>query len=421
MKKLFVTATVLFFVLALVSVSSATNGYFSHGFSIKNEGLAGTGVALPLDSLATSMNPAGMAFVGTRIDVGLNVFNPNRGYTVSGNPSGFPRTFGLEPGTVESDSEWFVIPAFGANKMLNENSSLGIAIFGNGGMNTNYDKRTFGDPTSTRTGVDLMQLFITPSYAVKLHPKHAIGVSPIFAYQSFEAKGLRSFAGFSSDPSKLSNNDHDSSFGYGGRIGYLGEILPDLFLGASYQTRIYMTKFGDYKGLFAEHGNLDIPQNWTLGLAFKATPALIFAADIQKIYYSDVNSIHNPLLPNLAVSRLGDDNGAGFGWKDMSVFKAGVQWESSDVWTWRAGYSYGEQPTDSSQVLFNILAPGVIQNHVTAGFTRKICKNQGIDFAVMHAFSHSVLGPNPLEVPGQQTIRLRMNQWEASVGYSWTF
>ena len=421
MKKLFMTGAVLFFVLALVSVSSATNGYFTHGFSIKNQGLAGVGVALPLDSLATSTNPAGMAFVGTRIDVGLSLFNPNRGYTVSGNPSGVQGTFGLEPGTVESDSEWFVIPAIGANKMLNENNALGIAIFGNGGMNTNYDKRTFGDPTSSRTGVDLMQAFITPTYAVKLHPKHAVGVSAILAYQSFEAKGLRSFAGFSSDPSKLSNNNHDSSYGYGARFGYLGEVFPNLFLGASYQTNIWMSKLGDYRGLFAERGDFDIPQNWTVGLAFKATPALTFAADVQKIYYSDIKAINNPLLPNLATSRLGDDNGAGFGWNDMTVFKAGVQWDSSDVWTWRAGYSYGEQPIDGSQVLFNILAPGVVQNHVTAGVTRKICKNQGIDFALMHAFSHSVSGPNPLEIPGQQTIRVRMNQWEASVGYSWTF
>lgn len=421
MKKLFVTGAVLFFVLALVSVSSATNGYFSSGFSIKNQGLAGAGVALPLDSLATSMNPAGMAFVGTRIDVGLSLFNPNRGYTVSGNPSGVQGTFGLEPGTVESDSEWFAIPVLGANKMLNESSALGIAIFGNGGMNTNYDKRTFGDPNSSRTGVDLMQLFITPTYAVKLHPKHAVGISAIFAYQSFEAKGLKAFSGFSSDPSRLTNNDHDSSYGYGARIGYLGEVLPSLFLGASYQTNIWMSRFDDYKGLFAERGDFDIPQNWTVGLAFKPIPSLAFAADVQKIYYSDVKAINNPLLPNLQNSRLGDDNGAGFGWKDMTVFKAGVQWESSDVWTWRAGYSYGEQPIDGSQVLFNILAPGVVQNHVTAGVTRKIGKNQGIDFALMHAFSHSVLGPNPLEVPGQQTIRLRMNQWEASVGYSWTF
>ena len=172
------------------------------------------------------MNPAGMVFVGTRIDLGLSVFNPNREYSVKGTPAG---GFGLEPGTVESDSRWFLIPSFGANKMLNENNSLGISIFGNGGMNTDYDKRTFGDPSSSLTGVDLMQLFIAPTYAIKLHPKHAVGISAILAYQSFEAKGLRGFGGFSSDPSNLTNNDHDSSYGYGARIGYLGRGSTEFF------------------------------------------------------------------------------------------------------------------------------------------------------------------------------------------------
>ncbi len=170
MKRLFTVGMVVLFILSLVSVSAATNGYFSHGFSIKNKALAGAGVALPLDSLAMSMNPAGMVFVGTRVDLGLSVFNPNRGYTVTGNPSGFPGTFGLDPGTVKSDSRWFLIPAVGANKMLNENNALGIAIFGNGGMNTDYNNNTFRG--SGATGVDLLQVFMTPTYAVKLHPKH---------------------------------------------------------------------------------------------------------------------------------------------------------------------------------------------------------------------------------------------------------
>jgi hypothetical protein len=36
----------------------------------------------------------------------------------------------------------------------------------------------------------------------------------------------------------------------------------------------------------------------------------------------------------------------------------------------------------------------------------------------MHGFSKSLTGANPLEAPGQQTIELKMNQWEFEVGYS---
>ena len=419
MKKAGVVCLAVLFLLSLAGIASATNGYFSHGYSIKNKALAGAGVALPLDALSASMNPAGMVSVGSRIDVGLSLFNPNREYKVKGTPSP-PPAFGLMPGTVESDSEWFVIPSFGFNKMLNDRNSVGVSIYGNGGMNTDYDTNTFHG--SSPTGIDLMQLFVVPTYAVKLHPKHAIGISPILAYQTFEAQGFEAFRNFSTNPSKLTNKGHDDSFGYGVRIGYLGEMLTNLFLGASYQSRIFMTEFDDYKGLFAEQGDFDIPSNWTIGLAFKATPALTFMADVQTIYYSDVDSVGNPLSASKLMqgkTLLGSDSGAGFGWDDMTVFKFGVQWQSSQDWIWRGGFSYGEQPISDSQVLFNIVAPGVIEYHATLGVTKKIGNKHELDFAIMRGFPKEVKGPNALDP--QQTIELKMDQWEFSVGYSYKF
>jgi long-chain fatty acid transport protein len=420
LKGILICSVILMVGMVFVAQSAyATNGYFAHGFGVNDQALGGAGVALPQDSLDAAVNPANMAFLGKRYDLGIAFFNPNRQYTVNGNPSGFPGTFGLAPGTVKSDSEWFVIPSFGANWVIDENSSFGLSIFGNGGMNTDYPTNTFGG--STPTGVDLMQLFIAPTYARKLAPQHAIGITPILAYQRFEANGLQAFGGFSSDPNNLTNNGHDDSYGYGARIGYQGEIVPSLNLGLAYQTRIYMSELDKYKGLFAEQGDFDIPSNWTVGLAFKATPELAFVFDVQRINYSEVKSINNPLIPNIQTSPLGSDGGAGFGWKDMTIYKIGVQWKSSKEWTWRAGYSTGNQPIPESEVLFNILAPGVIEQHVTAGFTRATADNQDLNFALTRALSHSIAGPNPLEAPGQQTIELKMDQWQIAASYSWKF
>ena len=52
----------------------ATNGYFSHGYGTISKGMAGAGTALSQDSIAAATNPAGMAFVGNRIDGGFEVF-----------------------------------------------------------------------------------------------------------------------------------------------------------------------------------------------------------------------------------------------------------------------------------------------------------------------------------------------------------
>ena len=401
----------------------ATNGYFAHGYSIESKALGGAGVALPQGSLDASVNPALMAFVGTRADISLSIFNPNREYTVKGTPSGLG--FGLDPGTVKSDSKYFLVPAMGVNWDFYK-TSFGISIFGNGGMNTDYDKKTYDDPrvnVSKPTGVDLMQLFIMPTLAVKVAPKHSIGVSPIIAYQSFEATGLQAFGSSSSNPKNLTNNGHNSSYGFGARIGYYGELTPYLSVGASYQTKIWTSRLDKYAGLFAGQGNFDIPANWTIGIAVKPIPELAFLFDVQKIYYSDVKSVNNRLIPGktLFPGALGQDGGAGFGWNDMTVYKAGVQWKSSEDWTWRAGYSISKQPIPRTEMMFNILAPGVIEQHATAGFTKAISKTQNLSFSLMHAFSHSITGSNALEIPGQQKITLKMSQWEATLGYTWKF
>lgn len=413
MAKLSLTMSMI--IVLVASNVYASNGYFSHGYGIKYKSLAGAGVALSLGTLGSATNPAAMVFAGNRFDVSVAFFNPNRQYTVAGNPSGFPGTFGLAPGTIESDSKLFLIPAIGMNWMLDDNSSFGVALYGNGGMNTNYKNPTFG---FSPTGVNLSQLFVAPTYAKKFGDKHSFGVTAIVAVQFFKAEGLRAFSMFSSDPANLTNNGNDNSFGFGAKVGYQGEWVKNLFIGASYQMKTSMGKLDKYAGLFAEEGCFDIPSNWTAGLAYKATSDLTFVFDVQQIMYSDCKSVSNPLMPNIGMSQLGKEDGAGFGWEDMTVFKGGVQWQSSKSWTWRAGYSKGDQPIPDSEVLFNILAPGVIEQHATFGLTKTLANSNEISISVMRGFSKSISGPNPLEAPGQQTIELKMNQWEFEVGYS---
>jgi long-chain fatty acid transport protein len=225
----------------------------------------------------------------------------------------------------------------------------------------------------------------------------------------------------SSNPSNLTNNDHASSFGAGVRVGYLGELTDWLSLGASYQSRINMGSFEEYSGLFAEQGGFDIPQTFTGGVAVRPAEKLVVAFDVQWINYESVKSVGNDFLPNLAMAPLGMDEGAGFGWHDMTVYKAGVQYEAGKDWTLRAGYSYGRQPIRDNEMLINILAPGVMEHHVAAGFTRAVKKGQAINFAVVRAMPKSVAGPNNLEAPGQQNIELKMDQWEFDVSYSFGF
>lgn len=415
------TKSLAFFLIAMTLLACslyATNGYFSLGYGTKYLGLAGAGVALSLSPLGVATNPASLAFLGNRYEISLALFNPNREYTITGNPSGYPGTFGLAPGTVQSDSRAFLMPAVGASWQLNDGLSLGFTLYGNGGMNTNYPTNTFYG--TLPTGVNLMQIFIAPTVAVKIAQKHGIGLTPIFCYQAFKAEGLQAFSLFSSAATNLTNKGNAGSTGFGVRVGYLGEFSPYLSVGASYQTKLNMTPFKKYAGLFAEQGDFDIPASWTVGFAIKPTKELHVALDVQQILYSGVKSIHNPFDPADFYKGilLGSENGPGFGWENMTVFKGGVQWQSSQKLTWRAGYSSGKQPIPESEVLFNILAPGVVDQHLTFGCTFGLGGKKEINLAVMRAFANSVRGPNPMEVPGLQSVELKMDQWQFEAGFS---
>ncbi len=400
------------------SAALATNGYFSHGYGTINKGMAGAGSALSQDSIAAATNPAGMAFIGNRIDGGVEVFSPRREYSVEGNPQQGDM-LPLTPGTYESSQNGFAIPHFGFNRQLNDEHSFGVSVFANGGMNTEYPSTNGGPFYGGRTGVNMEQLFIAPTWSWQFADNQAIGISPVFAYQRFEAKGLQNFAPFSSDPAAVSDRGTDDAWGYGYQIGWQGEITDTLRGGVSWRNILKMDELDKYRGLFAEQGDFDIPQMFNAGIAWSGIRNHWFLLDVQHIRYSEINSVGNPLLPNLMTAPLGDDQGAGFGWDDVTVVKLGWQWQQTPEHAWRAGVSYGESPISDEDVLFNILAPGVQEWHFTGGFTRSLSENLQLSAMAFYSPAKEVTGANPLAA--DQTISLEMYQVGASASIGWTF
>lgn len=419
--------------LVLPGISSATNGYWSHGYGPKSKSIAGACVAMAFGAMCTASNPGSLVIVGNRMEAGFALFTPNRGFNADDNASPVGPPTGpasIDPGHYESSNNWFLIPHFAYNRMLDENTSLGITVGGNGGMNTEYNKAVFanfGNPmmpstvATSPTGINLMQGFVAFPFSKKLNAQHSIGIAPILAIQSFEAKGLQPFTSFSIHPEAVTNNGRDMSYGGGVRIGWLGQITPELNLGASYQTKMWMSKFDKYKGLFAEEGGFDIPSNYDLGFSYKITPAFTFAFDYQRIEFKKIKTISNPanlvFMPGSTL--LGTSEGLGFGWKNMSVYKMGAQWEYNPEWSFRVGFSYADKAIEPSQTLFNVLAPATVTKHYTLGFTKKMDAKNEISTAVMYAPQESISGTNPNT--GPQTGNIYMDQWEIEIGWAMRF
>ena len=197
--------------------AQATNGYFAHGYGIQSEGIAGVGIALPQDSLAAATNPAGTAFVGSRLDIGLNYFEPSRSARIEGNNLG---PFGSLDGEYSGNGKRrFFIPEFGYTRVLSPTLSAGLAVYGNGGMNTRYEQNPFSAlGASGRAGVNLEQLFVSPSIAWRATSDQVLGVALNLAWQRFSADGLGPFTAASASPNDVTNRGTDTSSGVGVRL-----------------------------------------------------------------------------------------------------------------------------------------------------------------------------------------------------------
>ena len=132
---------------------------------------------------------------------------------------------------------------------------------------------------------------------------------------------------FSSQPAKVTNNAPANSYGVGVRLGYMGHLSRYLSVGASYQSKIKMGKLENFAGPVRRTGRLRHPVQLGRRASRSGRPrAWTSPSTCSASEYSEVKSVGNPMLPNLQTARLGDDNGAGFGWKDMTTVKIGVQY-----------------------------------------------------------------------------------------------
>ncbi|MBK1716337.1 OmpP1/FadL family transporter [Thiocystis violacea] len=476
---------------AIPVTASATNGFFAHGWGVRSKAMAGVATALPQDTLVTATNPAGMAFVGNSFDASVSLFSPSpRGYSANNDyatqqvqsPNGnftMPAGGFVTPGEYDSSDDWFLIPSFGYNRQLDERSTVGIAVYGNGGMNTRYkDRAPFenfsvypnqrvgaypdgsfgpffdfssgqpapvteavagtvnGNPNgiysaTTPTGINLEQLFIQIPYTVKLGGgSQSVGIAPVFAIQRFEATGLEPFKQMSLRPDKVTNNGVDLSYGAGLQFGWYGQVSDQLALGASYRTTVWMSKFDDYAGLFADGGAFDIPAMFNLGLSYRAQPNLTLAFDYQHIFYDETHSIANSNDADLTACQgggpkpsycLGGNSGVGFGWESMDILKLGLSYDANDRLSLLAGVSYNTDFLKSDrQGLFNVLSPATVRWHWTLGAAYKATKADefSLSFAYMPEATFDGTSPTLTQT---QSGSLYMEQYEISLGWSRRF
>lgn len=405
-----------------VSLSAfAGGGYFALGYGHLGKQMSGAVTAVAGDAFAGASNPAKLTSTGNRLELGLEFLNPRRKIKRTG-AIGAASIYNLAS---TSRNPFYVVPDFAFVRQVREDLALGVAVYANGGLNSEYTKTTgvAGSNSNPQAcgnrpgnfltgcghvGFDLSQLIVAPTLAWEWRSGYSLGIAPLFAAQRFEAFGLQGFAAVSKYPDKLTNNSHEIAYGAGVRVGWYGQLSDRLALGLAYSTKIYMQKFDRYRGLFAQ-GTFDIPANYSIGFALTPTTDWLISVDVQRIEYGEVKSIANGVLNSLVPGGplMGTADGSGFAWsRNQTNYKLGFSYRATNQLTLRGGYEYGRRPNkdDIDAASIGVIVPSPV-HRASIGLTWQSQISGNFHLGYGRYFKSNYSGPSAIFPGATESVK----------------
>ena len=373
---------------ASVPHAAATNGDHMLGLSAIQNGMAGAVVAAPQEATTVLVNPAGMAELNikdVRFDLGVGFLNPVR-----------------EVNGFDSDSNLYMMPSGAVAFRVDDQLTLGMGLGGVSGMGVDFPD-TMAAP-GYQSLVTTKQFFkVAPGFAYRVTDSVSIGATVNLNYQSLALSGF--------SPTGRFDLPQNQVFGWGVTAGLIWKLNPQLQFGAAWSSKQNMSEFEWNTPAGKITMDMDAPQTFTVGLAWKPMPGLLIEGDIKRIWYSDV-------LDKLSFGRPAGYAGAvpaaiPFGWSDQMVYAFGIQQDIGEKTQVRAGFNYGESPIGPEDVNANLGSLAVVEKHLSLGVSRKFSEKVTGSLSYVHAFNNSVKS----NVAPFNTIELKQNQLNMQISY----
>jgi len=258
------------------------------------------------------------------------------------------------------------------------------------------------DPFMSSSTHGLERKLVSPGLMHRLNEKQIIGVSAIFVTQSYGVSrlGLQSYN--QALPAGLRSTVYDpyleSGYGAGVNLALSSELTDGLNLDAGYQSRIDMNEFANYRGVYAQAADLDIPARARLGLAFKASDRSWLNVSVERVLYSEIGAFASQNLPSRFLSLLGDSTSPSFSWDDLTVYSVGWAWANNKGTSWHVDFSSRSQPSPSSKLLSQAINSDLAQNAMTVGYSRRMSMTSRFNVNAAYAPAEYAFGGNVLGV-----------------------
>ena len=269
-------------------------------------------------------------------------------------------------------SEVFIMPDFAADMENPPATRLNLQF--NWQSDTEFEAPGSSSDSSYQ-GTRFERQYFSPGIEREIGDGGVLGVSAIIAYQRYSAANLGLFAASTPDQTPwLSNRyspQYESSYGTGVRLALHQEVVNGVAVDAGFQSRIDMEEFAQYRGVYAQAADLDIPARAHVGLAFQASERSWLNVAIERVMYSDISAFPSRHLPNRFLSLLGDSSSPVFNWEDLTVYSVGYTWTDGRDQQWHIDLSTRTQPSPSSRLLSQALDGDLANSAMVLGYSRR--------------------------------------------------
>lgn len=262
------------------------------------------------------------------------------------------------------------------------------------------------DPFMSSGVQGLERKLVTPGLMHRLNDNQLIGVSAVFATQSFGVSHLGMQSYDQSIPVSFRQNIYEpfqeTSYGAGVSLALRSEITEGITMVAGYRSQIDMNEFYNIHGMYSQRADLDMPARARLGLAFQASDHSWLNISVERVLYSEIGAFASRNLPGRFLSLLGDSTSPDFSWDDLTVYSVGWAWADNKGSSWYVDFSSRTQPSPSSSILSQAIDSDLAQNAVTIGFSRRTSMSSRFNVNAAYAPAEYAFGGNVLGVTTDQ-------------------
>jgi long-chain fatty acid transport protein len=457
MKKIFLQINLML----IASFAFAQSGSVIQGAGAVNMSMGGAATAQPLDiSGALQWNPASISAFDNNIiklDIGLFISQPE---VSSSLPEGMlwpADAFGpgspaspAVSGTTAGETLKSPLPSLAMVWAKPESKhTFGASIIGISGFSLSYPQETnlpmdaSGNPNPNwdpnnsnpvlypqamngfgqiQADYMLMQLGVT--YAYEISDKFSVGIEPTLDYANLEL-----LPNPTADPTLAGypKSDNASAMGYGAQLGIFFDSGTGIKAGASYKSRQYFSDF-EFTNTYLDNTtgestfNMGFPSILSLGLGYSKSD-FDLAVDYRMVDYENTPGFaESGWSQTLSVN--------GFGWQNISILSAGLQYKGIERLPLRFGYTYNTVPITEEMVFFNVPAPAVINNAFQFGFSYIANEKLSLDAVYHHgstgeeltgllANPHAVAPNNPMGYMPGTSVSYNMTTNLIMIGLSY--